>query len=1130
LRRLVFLCSLVAALTGVSQAASTPQPIRRHLGELTIPRLRAGTVHVPAGHGRGEIRVIVRLRPPPLAAYSASRSLQITGSTHRLNVGSRSSRAYLAHLEAVQRRAAAELERAIPSARISRRFRILLDGLTMTLPNGQLPRLVRLGFVSKVYPSLTYMPTTNESPSIIAADALRQRTGAQGDGMKIGVVDTGIDQTNPFLNGSGMDYPPGFPRGGIKWTSSKVIVARTFPGPGSGRRGRRAVDPTEPHGTHVSGIAAGRSGTDAPGSRDRPPVNGLSGVAPRAWLGNYRVFTVPTPYGASANTPEIVAAFEAAVRDGMNVINFSGGGPQTDPANDALIEAVRNVSNAGVVPVISAGNDRDEFGGGTVGSPGVAPDAISVAAVSNKHVFAPALTLDSPQIPGLPKQVPFEQALAPSIPPSWGTVAQPIVDIGTIVGRDGTGVDRKLCGPPEDPNGSFNPLPRGSLMGAIALVSRGYCSFTSKADRVKEAGAKGMVLVNNRSGEANIIPVELSVPSGMISDLDGERLRTALAGSFGRGLVRIGNDVEQIQTDRSGVVTYFSSVGPTAFGHQLKPDVAAPGGEVLSSVTRLFNRSQFDVFDGTSMAAPHVSGAAALLLELHPGWTPEQVKSALVSTAGAAWANTARTVEAPVTLEGGGLVDVDAAAEPRIFTEPASLSFGDLNVTRGGARSAQLVTLTDAGGGAGTWQVDIKPQSASAGARLDLPPAVDVAPGGIVELPVAAVALGGATAGDDYGFVVLRRGDEIRRIPYLFLVTRPGLQTAAAKPLKRNQLGSTRFGPSRVDVYRYPTWPFGPPLQYPNGETMNEGGAEKLYTRLVKRPVVNIGVSVIAASRNSIIDPWLLGTPDENDVQGYAGTPVDVNSLTFDYHFDIGAAGAVFPLQKRYYVSVDSGSDPYTGKQYPGRYLLRSWVNDVKPPSVRLVTTRVAAGRPLLIARVLDSGAGVDPYSLVIGYQHVLVGASAYDPFSGLAFFPLPGLAPALRAGNTHAILIASDYQEAKNVATVGRDLTPNTAYKPALIRGSRGPAVTWIVPRVGACVRGKVRLVVAASSTRRITSVRFSHDGRPIARVARGTVGLYIADWATGNVRLGRHTLRAMAQDARGRRYAASLPVRVCK
>ena len=113
------------------------------------------------------------------------------------------------------------------------------------------------------------------------------------------------------------------------------------------------------------------------------------------------------------------------------------------------------------------------------------------------------------------------------------------------------------------------------------------------------------------------------------------------------------------------MITSFSSAGPTAFGHDLKPDISAPGGQILSSTLPRIDRSRFAVFDGTSMATPHVAGAAALLLQLHRSWTPSQVKSALVSTAAPAWGDTARTQEAPVTLEGGGLVALPDASRSR---------------------------------------------------------------------------------------------------------------------------------------------------------------------------------------------------------------------------------------------------------------------------------------------------------------------------------------------------------------------------------------------------------------------------------------------------------------------------------
>ena len=193
----------------------------------------------------------------------------------------------------------------------------------------------------------------------------------------------------------------------------------------------------------------------------------------------------------------------------------------------------------------------------------------------------------------------------------------------------------------------------------------------------------------------------------MIADVDGAALRAAM-GSAGRIQIRIGRGYEDIATGRSGIVTSFSGAGPTAFGHLLKPDLAAPGGQILSSTLTEFAGSPFAVFDGTSMATPHVAGAAALLVQQHPTWSTQQVKSALMTTAGAAWGNTERTSEAAVTLEGAGLINVARANDPQIFSDPASISLGELNVTNGAVTRSSLLQITDAGNGAGTWTVSLQ--------------------------------------------------------------------------------------------------------------------------------------------------------------------------------------------------------------------------------------------------------------------------------------------------------------------------------------------------------------------------------------------------------------------------------------
>jgi hypothetical protein len=279
------------------------------------------------------------------------------------------------------------------------------------------------------------------------------------------------------------------------------------------------------------------------------------------------------------------------------------------------------------------------------------------------------------------------------------------------------------------------------------------------------------------------------------------------------------------------------------------------------------------------------------------------------------------------------------------------------------------------------------------------------------------------------------------------------------------------------------------------------------------------------------IDPFYLGALDENTVQGYAGTPVDVNGLTYDYLDPIGAAGSSFPRQQTFYVSVDSGVDRFTGQRLAGPYILRSWVNDVTPPTLKLLTTQVASGRPTIVARSLDSQSGVDPLSLVIGYKGVLIGAASYDPVSGIAVFPLPATAPVLKTGTMTLRLASSDFEEAKNVDTTGTAIMPNTRFAATHLRIVSRVAVNWLVPETKACVVKSQRLVVVASSTSAVTTVRFLVDGRKVATARKGVAGLFAATWnGSGAAKHGKHSLTAIAVDKSGRTGSAQRFVSSCK
>jgi subtilisin family serine protease len=318
------------------------------------------------------IEVVVELKRPPLATAMGLRARRSPG--------------YLQSLEAGQALLERRIAAAIPSARVRWRYHYVLDALAVVAPRGQVARLAALPGVARVDPSVEYHSLLDQSVPLIKAPLLWGPTLATaGQGIKIGIIDDGVDQAHAFFSPAGFTMPSGFPKGNSSFTNAKVIVARAFPPPGeTWKYASRPFDPVNSeHATHVAGIAAGDYDTTQRAGR---PV---SGVAPRAYIGNYKVLTVPTPeVGLNGNSPEIVKGIDAAVADGMNVINLSLGEAEIDPDRDIVVKAINAAADAGVVPAIAAGNDFDSFGYGSISSPGDAANAITAAAVTKDDVIA----------------------------------------------------------------------------------------------------------------------------------------------------------------------------------------------------------------------------------------------------------------------------------------------------------------------------------------------------------------------------------------------------------------------------------------------------------------------------------------------------------------------------------------------------------------------------------------------------------------------------------------------------------------------------------------------------------------------------------------------------------------------
>jgi hypothetical protein len=197
---------------------------------------------------------------------------------------------------------------------------------------------------------------------------------------------------------------------------------------------------------------------------------------------------------------------------------------------------------------------------------------------------------------------------------------------------------------------------------------------------------------------------------------------------------------------------------------------------------------------------------------------------------------------------------------------------------------------------------------------------------------------------------------------------------------------------------------------------------------------------------------------------------------------------------------------------------------------VRLLTTRLTAGRPLIVGQAYDLGSGVDPLSLVINYNNALVGASLYDPLSGLIVFGIPTAAPKFKAGTTKAIVMASDYQEAKNINTVGNDIYPNTTFKQVKLTVVNGPTVTWIEPPAHVCALKNDQLVVVADSTKKVKQVVFTDNGKRVGVDKNGSGGVYSIAWKTAKLKKGTRHLVATVIDASGRRAAAGRELKICK
>jgi minor extracellular serine protease Vpr len=609
------------------------------------------------------------------------------------------------------------------STNIEYRYTLVFNGMTLDVADASISALASLAEVKKVHEVKVLKPLLNASVKYTRAPELygerheltasdNFNEGFEGQGVYVAVIDSGIDWANPMF---GDDVTP--PRHGVAppiagANNNKVAYYLPLTGEGMDSMG---------HGTHVAATAAGYSGWAS--GDDGIPNTGddvaLHGVAPQAKIMAYQVCSgvgsaalAPAGLGACISK-SILLALEDAVsprsltgyaKPVADVINLSLGGP--GGPDDASAVAASNAALAGAVVVAAAGNDGP--GESTVGSPAAGRHVIAVAASNDPGVFSNSIEVFIAGEDVVDEDVSKLSAALAAASNLMRPITEPIISHYVFAG---------LADTPDQV-----PL---SVLGNICLALRGSThvvadnatgTFTNKAANCQAKGAIATLIYNSESGEIGPIKAEGATPVVTISGVAGETLQDFGYDMDGVSLRAIQLNPLDPELFVPGIAG-FSSVGPIAGSGQIKADLAAPGVAILAATTKtgpptasMMDASGYIEASGTSMASPHVAGAAALVLQANPSWSVATVRAALMNTAtnprfndGSEKAHDLSNDS--ILAQGAGLIDVRAAAQTTAIMgvtgdgiiEPeflASYSFGTFPVVNTRVEHTEEVIVT----------------------------------------------------------------------------------------------------------------------------------------------------------------------------------------------------------------------------------------------------------------------------------------------------------------------------------------------------------------------------------------------------------------------------------------------------
>jgi len=636
-------------------------------------------------------------------------------------------------------------------AEVKESTEVVMNSLIVQSSAGE-AELAALPGVRRVWPVYEVHPELDRAVRLLGISKAWEAVGGAeraGAGIKIGILDSGLDLRHPAFQTTTMPMPDGFPKGTneeIRGSlNGKVIAYRTYD------QILGYTDSTLDEAGHGTGVAM-----TAAGLRVKSPLGEIQGAAPGAWLGIYKVFVGPD--GGSSNTAIVTKALDDAAADGMDVLNLSFGFlPQVRAEYDPLVPAVERAASLGVMIVKSSGNSGPMRGSGS--TPSVGPNGLSVGAAWTDRYFGSGVRINGGDaLEGVSGDGPVPE----------GPLRAPMKDVELL-----------------DSNGlACSQLPSGSLTGTVALILRGECTFEQKITMARDAGAvAALVYTHAASPDAGgMLTGTAGIPAMMVSHRDGLRIKAVLTETPEPVTEMIFDGSLPLLLDADGISS-FSSRGPGP-DSGIRPDLLAIGEDVLTAAQNanpngeLYDPSGYTVISGTSFSSPLVAGSYAVLKAARPGLKTGQYRALLTTTAQPFPAVDTRP--APVQVAGAGRLDLSAALKGRLAMHPVSVSFG-----MGGQRvdAARTIRIQNVGMGIGTWKVEVDSGDET---KVKVEPE-EFSLGESDTADITVRLAGNLALGEYQGFLLFRRvdaaeGERPQRVPYWYGVPSGTAATVRLNP------------------------------------------------------------------------------------------------------------------------------------------------------------------------------------------------------------------------------------------------------------------------------------------------------------------------------------------------------------